>query len=435
MKADSIRNGRLGYLGVPLAAALLLFFAFLIQHWRPAWPLDRMAKLILIALLIFYTWKLVFTLATWRGRRYLLSLANRLWRWEFWSPWAFYPPVALYYLWLSLRFRSITLPCLANPGLPLGGWFESKAEILPRLSRSFPKHVGAVFVLPPKGSPRERYLAVRAFQKNLKTPWPLVSKPDVGERGREVHILESEDDLRACVTTANHTLVFQQYHAGKEFGVFFIRDPKSGQSSVFSIAEKCPVYVVGDGFTTLEDLILKDSRAVCKAPRFMQRFPQAKTWVPASGERVKLTVLGSHNQGTLFLDRSDHATPELEASLESISSALRGFYFGRFDIKARSLEDLEHGESFHILEVNGITSEPIQIFKPFNSLWSGYSVMFRVWRTAFEIGNFHREQGLRPPKMRELFAMFWRYYFHREQFVLPPPIQQTTSDPRSRHAS
>ena len=50
---------------------------------------------------------------------------------EFWHPWLFYAPVALYYFWLAARFRSLTLPTAANPSIYSGGMIrESKSQIL-----------------------------------------------------------------------------------------------------------------------------------------------------------------------------------------------------------------------------------------------------------------------------------------------------------------
>ena len=50
---------------------------------------------------------------------------------EFWPPWLFYIPVALYWLWLAARFRGLTLPTAVNPAIPSGGLLgESKSGIL-----------------------------------------------------------------------------------------------------------------------------------------------------------------------------------------------------------------------------------------------------------------------------------------------------------------
>ncbi len=59
---------------------------------------------------------------------------------EFWSMRRFYWPIALYALWLMIRYRGITLPTAANPSFP-GGGFSGESQIgdpRPRLQHRLP---------------------------------------------------------------------------------------------------------------------------------------------------------------------------------------------------------------------------------------------------------------------------------------------------------
>ena len=40
---------------------------------------------------------------------------------DFWPAWIMYFPVALHWLLLSVRYRSLSLPLIANPAIPLSG--------------------------------------------------------------------------------------------------------------------------------------------------------------------------------------------------------------------------------------------------------------------------------------------------------------------------
>src|SRR6266487_3046851 len=52
-----------------------------------------------------------------------IAIAARRWtHWEFWPAWLFYIPVVLYYFWLAVRYRSLSLPTAANPGMATGGF-------------------------------------------------------------------------------------------------------------------------------------------------------------------------------------------------------------------------------------------------------------------------------------------------------------------------
>ena len=62
--------------------------------------------------------------------------------WEFWPAWMFYPPVAIYCLWLAIKYRGLTLPTAANPGMFSGGLVgESKQAILKELFATSPEFV------------------------------------------------------------------------------------------------------------------------------------------------------------------------------------------------------------------------------------------------------------------------------------------------------
>lgn len=53
--------------------------------------------------------------------KFELRQLARLRHWEFWPGWMFYPPVVIYCLWLAIKYRRLTLPTAANPGIVSGG--------------------------------------------------------------------------------------------------------------------------------------------------------------------------------------------------------------------------------------------------------------------------------------------------------------------------
>jgi hypothetical protein len=162
--------------------------------------------------------------------------------------------------------------------------------------------------------------------------------------------------------------------------------------------------VGGDGRRTLEELILADDRAVCLAPFFLRKLAARLAEVPAAGETVRLTELGTHCRGALFLDGWDEAWSDaLEARLDALSRQREGFFFGRYDVRAPSAEALRARGEFRVLELNGVSSESTHIFDPKHSLWTGWRVLCAQWRLAFAIGAANRAQGARPAGWRELY--------------------------------
>jgi hypothetical protein len=59
-------------------------------------------------------------------RRQIVGRLRRVTRWEFWPPWAFYPPVVMYLFYLGLKYRNLTLFTAANPGIPDGGFIGNR---------------------------------------------------------------------------------------------------------------------------------------------------------------------------------------------------------------------------------------------------------------------------------------------------------------------
>ena len=72
-------------------------------------------------------------------RRFTARL-GRWRRWEFWPDWMFYPPVGIYCAWLALKYRGLTVPTAANPGIFSGGMVgESKMATLKDLFLTNPE--------------------------------------------------------------------------------------------------------------------------------------------------------------------------------------------------------------------------------------------------------------------------------------------------------
>jgi pimeloyl-ACP methyl ester carboxylesterase/membrane protein DedA with SNARE-associated domain len=361
--------------------------------------------LLVTSAVLFVLVKLVVPLCSWRGRRLLLSRWRRISRWEFWPRWAFYPPVVCYVLYLAARHRSLTLFTAGNPAIPGGGFIgESKGDILDGLKESA-EYVARTERLPGSMSAGQRLEQVRRFQDRTGTGYPIVLKPDVGERGSGVAMFRSEAEALLYLESMKVDLLVQEFLPGFEFGLFYIRRPDDPTGQLFSVTEKRLLFVTGNGRRTLEELILADDRAVCMAPFHLRRHATRLAWVPAEGETVQLVEVGTHSRGAAFFDGSWVRTPELEAAIDRISRAYPGFFFGRYDVKAPALDDFRAGRNFRIVELNGVTSEATSIYDPGNSLGTAYRTLFTQWRILFEIAARNVELGARPASLGELWGL------------------------------
>jgi pimeloyl-ACP methyl ester carboxylesterase/membrane protein DedA with SNARE-associated domain len=382
--------------GAPILAAFRRF---------QLWALPAAILTAVVALLLT---RIVPRLFSWRGRRLLLSRWRRLVRWEYWPPYVVYPPIALYVLWLGVRHRGLTVFTAANPGIEAGGFInESKAAILTGLA-------GAGDALPPwrliraAEDPAARRAAVRAFLAEHGLELPVVLKPDAGQRGSGVAIARSWDAVDAYLDAASYDVLAQAYVPGVELGVFYVRRPSRERGRIFAITEKRMPAVTGDGRRTLEELILADPRAVAMAPTYLEAQEARRREVVPAGEAVQLVELGTHARGAWFHDGAALETPDLAAAVDRVSRSFDGFWFGRYDLRAPTLDDLRRG-SFRIVELNGVTSEATSIYDPAHGLLDAYRTLRAQWRLAFEIGAENRARGARPASLASLLRALALY--------------------------
>ncbi|HSH96489.1 MAG TPA: hypothetical protein VK968_20235, partial [Roseimicrobium sp.] len=260
----------------------------------------------------------------------------------------------------------------------------------------------AEWTLVPTGEVGMRMSAVRKFA--AAHGYPVVLKPDVGERGAGVVIAKNEAEAAKAVAAESGGLIAQAYVPGVEYGVFYYRYPGAVRGEILAITDKRMLHVTGDGRSTLEELILADDRAVCMAKFFLEKFGGRLDEVPCVGERVVLTELGTHCRGALFLDGTHLLTAELHAEVERVSRTFEGFHFGRYDVRAASEEAFRRGE-LKVIELNGLTSEATSIYDPRHSVWFGWRMLCRQWRVAFEIGSANQARGARALAVREVYAL------------------------------
>ena len=362
-----------------------------------------------VILLIYGSVHILLPALTHRGRRRNRSRWQRLTHWEYWSPLLFYIPVVFYVLWLAIRHRSLTVFTAAYPGIPQGGFVgESKSDILNQLDSPDARIPRYSIIEPTEDGPA----AVSRFLQTTDLSLPVVLKPDVGERGDGVEIIQSMAEVRQYFLKPHSRTLVQEYISGKEFGVFYYRYPDRSEGHIFSVTDKRFIGVIGNDHDTLEELILDDDRANAMAPLHMRVHRHALDSIPSDGERIQLVNVGTHCRGTLFLDGSSYITDALRRTFDRVTSHFEGFYFGRFDVRTNDLEAFKAGHGFTILELNGVTSEATSIYDPSNSLAHAYRILFQQWKIAFEIGSMNRRNGHSVTSLRDLWSLIKEHKLH-----------------------
>src|SRR6266446_3459004 len=336
--------------------------------------------------------------------------ARRWMQWEFWPAWLFYIPVGVYYAWLAIRHRSLTVPTSANPGIATGGFVgESKLEILDQLRRRSPQFTAEAFLVDGRTT-TDRLLCLHRICCQQKIALPFILKPDVGQRGNGVRLIRSMRAALEYLQSVDAPAIVQRYVAGPcEAGVFYYRFPHESRGHIFAITAKIFPTITGDGLHTVEELIRTDLRAALMARTYLRRFASRRDEVLMPGEMLKLVETGNHAQGCIFLDGMHLYTEDLERVIDEISQRLPGFFVGRYDIRYVNEEDFKQGRNLQIIELNGATSEATSIYDPRNSLFSAYRTLFQQWRLVFAIGAINRANGQTPSSLATLWRN-WRQY-------------------------
>jgi len=271
---------------------------------------------------------------------------------------------------------------------------ESKYDILKRIPDAVkPK---TVFVK----LPADKVQLLEILTQNGFT-FPVIFKPDLGERGWLVRRIKNEEDIEKYLTEIKIDFIIQELiELPLEFGVYYIRFPSEQNGFVNSITGKEFLSVIGDGKKSLQELILEKDRAKIQWDTLRYVYADKLIEVLPLGKKIELVSIGNHCLGTTFLNRNNLITPKLIGTFDTISKEIEGFNFGRFDLRCKSIEDLENG-NIKILELNGCGAEPSHIYQPGSSLVAGVRALITYWQNMHRVSRENHERGVSYLSFRE----------------------------------
>ncbi len=391
-------------LWTPLLVIAAMYVGREVVHYAEAYRQHALWIFLGLLIILYAATRLLVPLFSWRGRRLLVSKWRRIRHWEFWPYYVTNSVTFLYALYLGcFRYRQPTLFTVVNPSMkPDSGFIgERKSSIFQEMPQDA---LGRWLLVEAGKSVADKRTIFNQFMQRHSLDYPVVLKPDRGQRGIGVSVCRSQEDAFRWLGDIEDDFIMMEFHPGEEFGVFYYRFPGEPLGKIFSITRKKHLFVVGDGLHTLEELILQHRRALCMAPIFLKRLePDLLKIVPA-GESVQLGNVGAHSLGTLFLDGSYLRSEQLLMAVEKIARPYKGFYFGRFDVKAASEKDLREGNNLKVIEINGVTSEATHIYDPNNSLLYGWKTLMQQWNIAFQIASCNAQNGHQPMSLRAFVA-------------------------------
>ena len=337
----------------------------------------------------------------------------RLLHWEYWSFGAVYVWVYPVWILLAIRARSFFFFSAANPKITNGGFLcESKKDIHNIMDKR----------LYPRTMHFDPGVSIEQVLSELKDngfDFPLIGQPETGGRGRGGKLLENEED---CAMYVSHSLVnchIQQFIPYKnEVGVFYYRLPGKEKGKITGIVRKEFLSVTGDGISTLNELILKDDRAVLQMNSLQNIYQDKFELILPVGEKKLLVPYGNHARGAKFIDDTHLIDTQLTYVINDICSGIEDFYFGRLDIRFDNWEDFKNGRDFSVIEVNGAGAEPTHMYDPRHSIFFAWKEILKHWLILNRVSILNHRRGERYLSVKEGLAMFREDKEHSRKLLL-----------------
>lgn len=341
-----------------------------------------------------------------------MSLRDRLRRWQIlmfnWQHWPWpvvYTPLLLQYFFHILKFPGAGFPTLINrPFMALGGILEeSKISTAQKIPKGW---VPKTLLIPAFQDVK----SLETFLEYHQLRFPLIVKPDRGMRGKGVRLHRNIQSLLShcqALGTSQPHLVQSYVDLPSEIGIFMILAEDGWH--ITSLIERQLPAVTGNGRASVEDLIRTDDQLFLHLERWRNNTELDLTYIPEVGEIVVLGQIGNHRLGTKFVDRREWITPRLEMAMKRICDLMKGFEYGRLDIRYRHWESFLELKDFSIIEVNGANSEPGHIYSEGFSLFEAWKVLFRHHSIIYEKARFARNTGYKAPNFWQCLALFRDY--------------------------
>ncbi len=318
-------------------------------------------------------------------KRFLHKVRN----WELWPFYVIYAPLGFVWLYYVIKARAFWFFSTVNPTLEFSGFEgENKKEMYHQLpEKYYPK---TLFI--------EAGQNIKDVMQQISVAgfyYPFVVKPQVGMHGMMFRKIKNQEHLERYHEYISFDYIVQEFvDMPMEFSVFHVRYPGEANGKITGFILKDYLAVTGNGSSTLIELILRHPRACLREEEMRHKHAHYLNTVIADGEKYYLSIAGNHNRGTRFINLSKEIDEQLSNVFDSISKETGHFYFGRYDLKCTSVEDLKVGKNIAILEYNGAGAEPNHIYDCGMNYWDALKIINEHWKDMYKIGRINYKQGV-----------------------------------------
>jgi hypothetical protein len=322
-----------------------------------------------------------------RDPYYFKRLYIKITHWEYWPFHVLYFPIYFYWAWLFIKARSLFFFNTANPLIENGGFLmESKKKIYDLLPAQF---YPTTLLFQPDTKIEEIEVGIAS----VGIDFPFIAKPDIGMRGMQVKLVKNRTALIDYIQQIKVAYLIQSYiDYTEEAGLFFCKIPGEARGVITGIVGKEFVQIIGDGVSTIRDLLIKTDRYLLQLPVLEKTEAILLDRVLAKNEHHTLVPYGNHARGSRFVDWSYKITPQLQATCNTIFNQIPEFYYGRIDIRFKDWESFCEGKYFSMIEVNGAGSDPTHIYDPAHSVFFAWKEIIRHLNLLYKISTLNKKQ-------------------------------------------
>ncbi len=319
----------------------------------------------------------------------------KLTHWETWHHHAKYIPLLPAWIWYCIRSRSLWFFTSSNPTLTFGGMEgEGKEEMYNQLPPG--TYPNTVYI-----SPAESIAEIKEKIALHKIKYPFAVKPNVGMMGFMFRKIESENELIKYHAKIPVDYVLQDLiEYPMEVSVFYYRLPNEKSGTISGFIKKEAPAVTGNGKYTLGELIEKYPAIRFKQYEMKQRHKEKLDHILEEGKLFPLSDAHNRSQGGQVIALEHEIDEKLLHFFDSISHYSGHFYYGRYDIKCASVEDLKQGKNFSILEYNGSGSGTQHVYGNGNSLFKASRIILKHWKMLYKISRHNKDNGFK----------YWRFW-------------------------
>ncbi len=309
--------------------------------------------------------------------------------WETWNWLAKYVPIMPAWFWFCLKSGSLWFFTSSNPSIAFGGFLgESKKKIYDQLPPgSYPRSICI--------NPSIQISQLKDLIDKGNFTFPVAVKPDVGMMGFMFRKINNSGELYRYHAAMVAEYILQEFILYPlEVSVFYYRFPHQTGGAITGFVRKEFLKVTGDGKSTLRLLVEKYPRVAFRQLEMKRKHSRNLDNIIPAGEEFYLSQALNLSRGGKLISLEHEKDERLLKVFDDLSLNSSNFFFGRYDIKCSSIEDLKSGKNFSILEYNGSGAEPHHIYGNGNTLLQAYSILLKHWKILYSISRENHKNGI-----------------------------------------